>query len=259
MSEKPIVIARFEMPAEAQLACGRLQAEGISAHVVGLGGAATLGFLVSIGGQIELYVDAADAPRAQQILAACMPNERWRALLDDQQERAPSGFIESGADERLTNVRYENDDAPLWVCSLCGDAISVAETVCAACGTPREAQPTAPQESREKRSRPSGRRNAIKKDKGMATASSRERELDEDGWSPTHQGDLLASRAFRAALLSFIFPCLGVVAFALIWQLMFYSGELSPSGTRKLYCAIAINALAVFLLFCACAGGLHYR
>jgi hypothetical protein len=245
MSEQPIVIARFEMPAEAQLACGRLQAEGISAHVVGQGGAAALGFLVSIGGQIELYVNAADAPRAQQILAACMPNERWRVFLDDHQERAPAAFSKASPDERLTNMRYEDDDALLWLCSLCGDAISVSETVCAACGTPREAPGQSfPEDRLMRRSLPRAHRDSLQKDRPAAAVPLPEPDPIVEDLSPAHRGDLLASRALKSALLSCLVPLLFMISLPQLIHLMLYSGEFSSRGTWKIYVALILNVFA---------------
>ena len=114
MGEEQVVIARYSLPMEAQLACGRLHAEGIAATVTGDDVASPFAGILGVSGCVELHVPAADVERAEAILAA---------VIEDQQANA-------GARQG------DQLDTPIWVCSLCGDAVSVAETVCAAADLP---------------------------------------------------------------------------------------------------------------------------
>ncbi len=238
MAEKHIVAARFTLPIEAQVACGRLQAEGIQAYVTGdLSSSAFSG--IGMVGAIELYVPASAYDRAQEVLAECMQEQRYTA---GTEERPP----------------LETD---IWVCSLCGDAVSIDETVCAACGTSRDAvQPAASQDFRA--NRPASRMD-LQQDRPVATPSSTvQPDFEMPALDNLSRGDVLAGRALKAALVNLLFSPIicywgafvfAVILFALIafWflgQLLLYHGELSSSSLRKVNLAIAIDVFVVAIM-----------
>jgi Putative prokaryotic signal transducing protein len=236
MAEKHVVVARFTMPMEAHMACGRLQADGIPAYVTGdISSSAFSG--IGMVGAIEVHVPESAHERAEEVLAECMQEQQYTA----------------GTEQR------PQQETPIWVCSLCGDAVSVDETVCAACGTSREAvRPGASQDLRE--NRPASRLD-LQPDKPVSTAPAHEPAFEMPSLENLNQGDVLAGRALKAALVTLLFSpivCLwGALAFAVVlfvliafWfllQLLLYPGELSPSSLRKVYLAVAIDVFVVLV------------
>ena len=230
--EKYVVVATFTFPEEAQLACGRLEAEGIPGRVTSDVPSAFYGF--SGMGRVELYVPEAHAERAASILAECMKEEE----LDAEGERLP-----------------EREKA-LWVCTLCGDAVSVNESACPSCGTSREAlQPAKSENLLESRPR---QRVDLQREEPVTTELPVEADFDVPPLANFNRGDVIAGRAMKAAFVNLLvwpmictplFGCVFVVipftllAYGFLAQLMFYNGELSPSGMRKFYVALALDIL----------------
>jgi hypothetical protein len=174
------------------------------------------------------------------------------------------------ADEILDEYQQDADEPGLadegppsgWVCSLCGDLAAEDATVCPSCQTPRSAvrDDAAPELSRF------GRRSGMTRRKAPEGAMQRLGETRASAPMPTFSAgvgdetelrelpDLTLQRGedlARRALLSAVF---GLVFFPLIFysgwvllRLMTYSGELSPSGTRKLYGAMVVDLLGVLI------------
>lgn len=67
-SWKPVLIGRFAHPVEAELACSRLQAEGIRARVADANTISIQPYYSALLGGVKLLVDECDAERALQIL-----------------------------------------------------------------------------------------------------------------------------------------------------------------------------------------------
>jgi hypothetical protein len=234
MAEKPILIATFMQAVEAQVACGRLRAEGIAAYVTGDVDSSAFPGMTGIAGRLELYVPEAEVRRAEAILEACRREQRVTAGLE---EREPEG--------------------PVWVCSLCGDAVPVSETVCAACGTSREALRSGPsrdlQENRPAR-RPSP--EDLQKDEPASGGHGGDSGLEMPELENLNRGDALAARALKASAICVLFSpvvllstgCVllvivpfVVLAFWFLGQLFLYKGELSPRAMRRFYLALALD------------------
>ena len=237
MSEKFVTLAAFPRSAEAELARGRLEAEGIKAFLMGGGSVDVFGGIQGLGG-ISLQVSEVDAMRATAILAA-VEAERER------QDGDP-----------------ESDDAVLWLCPLCGDAVRDDLSVCPSCETPRPApeksqavtaasrRPAASQDVQED---PVPKPDKVTSDTPLeAVPSAVEDDLEVPDME-TLVGDDLVRRAFFSAL----FPILIPYSFWLLAQLGSYEGKISPRMMPRLYLAIAIDAIWFFLsllLLIGCLG-----
>jgi hypothetical protein len=255
--EKYVVIATFTLPMEAQLACGRLEAEGIQAHVLGEGAATTFGAWSAIGGRVELYVSPADAERALTVLAECMPEEKWRTELAEHLQPTRLDSTEWTSSEGIQQSA-EREKESLWLCSVCGEAVSVEETECPACGTSREAlRPASSQDLRENRPAERTPHQPLPTPPALSRESGDQMAELED----IPRGDMIASRALKAAAIALLFSPiidyfagflwsipLVVAAFAFVGQLLMYKGELSPKGMRNLYIAVALDLLVLLLL-----------
>ena len=84
--------------------------------------ASTFSGFSGLGGTIQVQVPEADAGRAAAALAACAgggePDQGWESEAED--------------------------DADVWVCSLCGEPVRAALSVCPSCQTAREAVRNSP-------------------------------------------------------------------------------------------------------------------
>jgi hypothetical protein len=233
MSDKLVFVAAFAMPVEAQLARGLLEADGIKAFLTGGGSVNVFSGVQGLGGQIRLQVAEGDADRAAEILAP-----HFDRATDD-------GDAESG------------DDAALWLCPLCGDAVSEDLDFCPACDTPRPAGrqslavtsvPRHAQVSQEIQEEPAVKHEKITSDEPLEAAPLA---LEHDFVAPdmeTMVGDDLVRRAFLASLFPFLIP----YSLWLLGRLAFYSGKVSPRLITRLYWTIAIDAfwcLCLLILF----------
>jgi hypothetical protein len=241
MSEQPVLVATFTQAVEAQVACGRLRAEGIAAAVSNDVDSSAFPGIMGIAGRIELYVPAADRDRAEAILEACMHEQRSSA---EQEPLHP--------------------DDNFWVCSLCGDAVPGNLMACPACGTSRAAvRLGASDEFLEQQPAPRAAPEGVQQEGPAVPDADLHAGLDLADLA-TYQGDDLAARAMRTAtftLLLWPFSELAiwlmippVVAFLLMlplslysfWlllRLMLYAGEFSATGVRRLYVAVALNVM----------------
>ena len=223
MPEAFVTLAAYHMSVEAELVRGRLEAEGIQAFLTGGGSVGVFGGIQGLGGMIQLRVSETDAERAAEILAA--------------HEKAEG----DGGEERLA------DDSVLWLCPLCGEAVSDDLEVCPSCETPRPAPTKSPAvtavprhnpASQDVQEKPAPKAETITSDTPLeAVPSTVEDDLNLPNLE-TMVGDDLVRRAF----LSSLFPLLMPYSFWLLARLGFYSGEVSPRMMRKLYWTIAIDA-----------------
>jgi hypothetical protein len=261
MSEKHVVIATFTLPMEAHLACGRLHAEGIPAHVTGDEVSAAFAGFGAIT-RVELYVPESACERALNILAECMPEEQWRLMFGKDLQHVETNPAEWTSDERVKpGAEFEGErDSRLWVCTLCGDAVNIKESVCPSCGTAREALRSTTTE-RQREEQPVRRASTADIQQGRTVPSGRSLnsgfEVPEvNEYSP---GDVLAGRALTAAVAAalsiplafFLGFCVGglvngfffLIALYFLLQLMFFSDKLSPRATRKYYLALVLDML----------------
>jgi hypothetical protein len=238
MSVQLVTVARYSDPLEAQLALGRLREEGIQAILTG-DNSVSIFTGTGLGGDHQLQVIEADRGLAERILA------------DFARDRDPD-----------RHALPEDEDAALWVCPLCGDAVAEHLTTCPACATPRDAPEGAVQTRPSRTPRRPWRRasrlaEGIERQDRLAPDAPGLPEPDEaesDLQLPpleTFLGDDFARRALWAALFGPLTAGLGTLYSCwLLLKLLLFSGELSPSGMRKLYLAILLNGL-FSLVWCA--------
>jgi hypothetical protein len=260
MSDQLVTVARFTGPLEAQLALGRLRDEGVQALLTG-DNCVSVFTGTGLGGDHQLQVTEADRERAEQILA------------DFARDR-----------ELDKHAALADQDAAIWVCPLCGDAVADHLDVCPACQTPRDAPEgavrkgvTPPATRLRPRRQPSLEEGVERRDRLSAEATSLPEQLEAEGGLDlpevaTFLGDDLARRAFLSALFGFLLwamywalnsPLLTILfslpftlyAVWLMGRLAFFPGELSPKGMRHLIVAIGVTLLTglsagrIFLLF----------
>jgi hypothetical protein len=212
MGEGDVIVGTFTEPEEAEFACRRLKSEGIPAYVSDDPVASPFGS----GRRVVVYVPAADYERASR-------------FLEEHPQRPPESDAEP-----------EEEEDDLWLCPLCGEPLSVKSTVCPGCGTARPPEPAKEEAvvwDRPRRSESKGVTNAAWDPSPL---------LESDVVVPvlkTAQGDALAARALKVALLSFL--CLPVAywSFRLAFELLCYEGEFSPAGTRNKIIALILNAI----------------
>ena len=226
MSRRVVLGAAFSLPIEAQLARGRLEAEGIPAFLSGDEAASVFSGIQGVAGQVRLHVAEADAERAASILAALGPGH-------------------SEDDDAA-------DDAALWVCPICGDAVSDDLAICPSCETARPPSRKSPAVTAFPKHSPASQE--VQQDRSPnpvqvtadtpleAVPSSVEDDLDLPDME-TFIGDDIVRRAFLSALFGPVFPLITLYSFWLLGRLALYSGKVSPRMTPKLYGALAINVL----------------
>jgi hypothetical protein len=237
MSDKLVFVAAFYSPIEAQLACGLLETEGIKAFHTGDQTVTAFG-IQGLGGQVRLQVAEADAERAAEILAPHFDRPT------DEDDAEPV------------------DDAALWLCPLCGDAVGDDLDFCPACETPRPsarlsaAVTAVPRHSRVSQNiqeEPGAKPEKFTSDEPLeAMPPALDGEIDVPDME-TLVGDDLVRRAFRASLFSVLLPILAPYSLWLFMQLAFYPGKISPRLMPKFYGAIAIGVcwLLGFMAFVA--------
>jgi len=249
MSNKFVTIAGFSNPVEAQLAVGRLDAEGIKGELTGDLSVSIFSGVSGVGGQVHLRVIAADEKRAIEILEECA-TEAHKDSYNSQTE----------------------DDFAIWVCPLCGDAVRVILPVCPSCHTLRGSTPeadeideTAIQDApspvgkwrRKTRKKPS--QEGIQKREEITVRPPSFQANEEEGeievpQLATLQGDEMARCALRTTLFGLVIPLFMIFSFLMVISLLVYDGELSPQGRRNLYITVAIHGIILALLCLLCAG-----
>jgi hypothetical protein len=243
MSEGSVVVAKFSVPLEAEMAKGLLESEGIAAQVSGDLSSAVYN-VGAAGALVQLLVSAADADRAA-------------AVLNDHKERLRHG------DEWL-----EEAEEDVWVCSVCGTAVDKDLLECTACQTPKEAVLTGPG-SRLHLRRATPDEDERKSDQiapepkpPVSDFPEPEKDIEAPNLPMLYASDL-AWRAFLGAvapLLIFPFMCvnpvflivilpfLGYSAWCLVRLGFFSSGELGKASWVFLLGALAVHSLYIILV-----------
>ncbi|WP_052772939.1 DUF2007 domain-containing protein [Luteimonas sp. FCS-9] len=107
-----VIVARYTDPLEAQLVCGRLQAEGIDAFVGDEHTAlANWGWRLAIGG-VKVHVPDADAARARAIIAD-LDAGAYALATDDASAGAPVPIDRESWSSRLAWVALVLFQLPL--------------------------------------------------------------------------------------------------------------------------------------------------
>jgi hypothetical protein len=255
MSDKYVTLAGFGDPVKAAIARGRLESEGVTVFVSGDLSAGIFFGVNNVGGQVELRVPVEQLAKSVRILARC-----------------------GDADHLSDEVREEMDEEePVWVCPLCGEAVRAVLPLCPACHTPRgqvrtiDLEDDSEDETQERVQiqRPVSRDDRVQAAAGHNLNEGRERimaqppagaeeETDTDIVVPpltTMVGDSMARWALLAVLFS---PMLaGLSVFYSIWLLVgltFYRGELSARALREMYIAVFLNGSIVIAVFIYCSG-----
>jgi hypothetical protein len=254
MPENFVTVAGFTDAVEAEIACGRLHTEGISAFMTGGETVSAFPGMSNIGGRVDLRVPAEQVARAIQILTEC-----------------------GGAVHLTDEVRSESDgEEAIWICPLCGEPVRAVLPICPDCHTPRGQVPIRHpedddepnegiQESPTASARPTGvlTEGELRKSEELVTASppltsEPEPETQTDLDVPplaTMVGDAMARRAFYAALFGFAtVGLLFLYSMWLLFKLTSYRGELSARGLRYLYLAIFFDGAYLLLGILLCAG-----
>jgi hypothetical protein len=249
MQANYVTVADFADQVGAEIARGRLESEGIPAFVTGGLTATTFSGVSNLGGQVELRVPGEHLAQAVRILAECGDADH---LKDD---------VRAGVD----------DEEPIWLCPLCGDAVRSVLPLCPACHTPRgrvsavdleddvdDAEEGVQTHASDGNYTPRERTDERLKKANEVTpgpmppGSGIEREVETDFALPpltTMVGDSMARRAFYAVVLS---PFVGGLStFYSIWlliRLAFYRGELSARGMLYLYLALFFDLITVAMV-----------
>jgi len=231
-----VTIAAFDSMIEADLVRGILEEEGIPVILSGEHATSAFAGITALA-EITLAVPEEELDRANRLL------DEFESEPDEQVEALAEGSSEAG-----------------WVCSLCGQFVEDAATACPSCQTPRDAvrDGSRPQQTDlTKRPRiirlPRPPEQAVQRrdqmtDRPLPQEFQMEDETDSDLHDvATFLGDDMARRAFLAAMLGLLFTPLVFYSGWCLLKLLTYSGEVSPSGMRYLYGAIALDVLGVLL------------
>ncbi len=225
--ERIVTLATFGNPIEAELARNLLEAEGIRALLSGDTANNTLGGMVHT--TIALQVAEGDADRALEALAEFGPHDRRREFLADAARAGPMR-PEGAEEEEDTAIRV-----PEWASTEEPDEddpearyrVSASQFRSGKRPTTEErVQVSAPEPPAEKMAEPEPLEEPVRVT-----------------WGP----DDYASRALKAAVLGPI-VCLGLLNFYSVYlliRLAFLDEEPSGTGMKKVYAAVAIDAVVV--------------
>lgn len=271
MSDEIVTLGTFANTFEAEMAKNRLADEGIPSFVTGETSGIFAG-MTNLFGEVQLLV-------AEKNL------ERARTILEEEPEDEPA------APEREPHVPESNTSikAPEWAQeppakseSKAGAAVQAApgtkETTRADADS-RAGQPTTvPDRSvppSEPAPGPAGKAaskaepavqaaSLISSDAAPAPANQQGKgDEEEEEYRITWSADDYAARAWKAAIIGF-FALPPVLHFYSLWcliRLFSMDEDLSPSGTRKLYGALAIDTLVFTFISLLCCGlvGIPFR
>jgi hypothetical protein len=251
MPETYVTVATYTDPMEAEMARGRLQAEGIPAQMIGNETAEPFSGMVGLVGSIHLRVPEANREEAVGLLA-----------------QAEEAHLDKGWEQQAPF------DAGVWVCPLCGEPVDEALTVCPACETPRDPGSAQGIQDRSRLSgspatgAPGPASEDIQRPAGIGTQAPvpHPAEVEEEVDLPpaeTFLGDDLARRAclaglftlmcaglapFAAIIAVFGFIPLGLYSLWLLARLGLFPGPLSGRGMAYCYGAIVLVLVALFLV-----------
>ena len=220
MSETgPVTIARFALEHEAQIASAKLEAVGVRTFLADAELGTMYGsYMGTASGGVQVQVAASDVDLAREILAS-----------DDQVEVVD------------------------WECPQCGTDVERQFDTCWNCSAARDDflhEAELPQEAAKLRDTPSKpvekpqQREAYVSNRGDF---GRDGPFSDDEFAATDEGilaanDVLASKAFRAAVLSIIFPPLIFLAIPLVLRVSMLN--LSSPGERRFYAAFVISVVS---------------
>jgi hypothetical protein len=222
-----VVVGKYTNSIEANLAAGKLRAEGIAAMLAGEEVVSAFSGLMSLGSTIALQVKEEDCERAM-------------ALLIDIDPEA----------EKLWNDPDEDDD-DVWVCSLCGGAVKPRLHVCPSCGTARDSLRTNMESRATSVAIESTQGDRIRAADAASDPPPAEAPAEEEVVVPALGAALIddtASRALRASLLGLLIPLVSLYSLWLLFSLMRHSGELSDRAMYQCYWALGVNVLVVFVI-----------
>jgi hypothetical protein len=219
MAEKIVVLTQFSSPIEAQLAKNQLEAAGIKAFLSGQEATGLFGGLGGALGGVQLHVAEADLEKACEVL-------------EEADEDLPEPDAESSTDiraERPAQATEETYRAREEAVSE-GPAVPVNPP-------PAPVDEALEEAADEEHAEPGGE------------------DMDEDVLSVMVTPDQVAGRALRASLFGLLLcpPLLHFYSLFLIFQMVFFSGELTGSGTCKVWVALAID-FAVLLMIALMVG-----
>jgi hypothetical protein len=244
MANRFVTVQMFNNSFKAQLAKNLLENEGIESM---MSGELSQDVMLGTGlNQIALQVHEDQAQRATGILAAA---EAEAELDADWEHQAESG-------------------AGVWVCTICGEPIHNSLSVCYSCQTPREGiRASAPRENtaiqHDPATLPTGE-EVLKRDEithapapaitAAPTPVTTDLEAGYELPPATLRADLLARRAFFAALIGAGTICFLPLSWYFLLEAVSFDGPRSPRGNRHLYTALAINALCLLVPLLLCVG-----
>lgn len=220
MSETgPVTIARFALEHEAQIAAAKLEAAGVRTFLADAELGTMYGsYMGTASGGVQVQVAASDVDRSREILVS-----------GDQVEVAD------------------------WECPQCGTDVEGQFDICWNCSTARDDSLDAaelPLEAVEVSEIPSNRAE-IDQQRDRYASSRDEFGSDnpvlDDEFGVTDEeilaaNDVLASKAFRGAALSVIFPPLILLAIPLVLRVSMLN--LSSHGERRFYAAFVISVVS---------------
>lgn len=208
-----VTVGTYPNEQEASIAKATLAEEGINAFLLGDHSATMLWYVGSALGGVRLQVATGDAERARHLLQ------------DDG----------------------DNDEPPParpWTCAECGEKVDAGFAVCWSCGGTVAKPDEDADTERDVPSPPPAERLEPELDLNLETPL--EDEIDANELTATTEGDKIAARAWRAAVIGIgLFPLL---FYSLVLVLDASRMDLSPRGTRRFYGAMAVIAL-MFIIF----------
>ncbi|HZT81800.1 MAG TPA: DUF2007 domain-containing protein [Gemmataceae bacterium] len=210
MGEQFVTVATFTLPAEAELARGRLEEEGIPAGVIGdMSSGLFVGFGNPLGG-VQLQVPEAHAERALAILSACRGEDEAAGpdagdagpgedLPPDAVQARPEQIVSGRArPRREASPQDEAGEAPdlgVWTCPQCQTRVGPDRVTCPSCGAATPSVQTLD--------------DALSAPPRPAEMGDEEEDVSPEALQRRFTDDL-ARRAFRLAII-------GVLLFGFVW------------------------------------------
>lgn len=209
MASELVTVATFMTPAEAHLARNLLEAEGVVAFIADEESVGMFWHLGNALQGVKLQVPLFQAELAVQILEHRMPAETDDSGLDPERPTSWDDDEDDEASEQISEKPLRTRGAGRPVRWSDGPDERIAD-----------------------------------RDLAMeVSAESAGADADDD--EPEAEGERLATRAFRAAVLGFFFVPLSIYSCWLVLQLLSWQGELSKGGSGKLHIALVLNCLVL--------------
>ncbi len=215
----PVTIARFALEHEAQIAAAKLEAAGVRTFLADAELGTMYGSYVgTASGGVQVQVTASDVDRARQILSSV-----------DQVEVADWACPQCGTD-------VEGQFDICWNCSAERDDSVDADELPLEATEVRET-PLDPVEEAQQRGADVSNRDDFGSDDPFT----------DDGFAATDEeiqaaNDVLASKAFRGAVFSAVFPPVLFLVIPLVLRVSMLN--LSSRGERRFYSAFVISVVS---------------